>query len=73
MGDFNEYKNMRPEYLIIIRKGFFGEIYDTDAITASKHLNEGIYENGIYRIKWSSLSNVLSELINAGNKVATVE
>lgn len=64
---------MHPEYLIIIRKGIFGEIYNTDAIVASKYLNDGTYENGIYRIEWSLLSNALSKLINAGHRVATVE
>lgn len=73
MSDFNKYKNMHPGYLIIIRKGIWGYIYDTDAIIASKHLNECIYKNGICRIEWSSLSNVLSKLINAGYRIATVE
>lgn len=70
---FKRIKKSHPDYLIIIKKNNFGQIYESDAIIAKEILDIKLNKNGILCFSWELLDSIFVKLIHNGIKVAVRE
>lgn len=70
---FKRIKKSHPDYLIIIKKNNFGQIYESDAIIAKEILGIELNKNGVLCFSFELLDSILVALIRNGIKVAVRE